>query len=146
MAQGAFSAQVSAWVAEKQKRMVAVRNKSIERVLEVAQTPVAKGGNMPVDLGFLQSSLMAAVGRANFALRERPKGDAKYGFDMGQVTLIVASAKLGEPIEAVYTANYARPQEYGARGRPGRRFVGLAAQQWPRIVDEVCREAQARNS
>lgn len=144
MAQGSFSASVSAWVAEKKTRMTAVRNESIQRVLEVAQTPVAKGGNMPVDTGFLRASLQVVAGDANFTLRENPGG--KHSFNGGEVTLILAGAPLGKPIEAVYTASYARHVEYGARGRPGRRFVGLAAQQWARIVDEVSREAQARNS
>jgi hypothetical protein len=144
MAQGKFSAQVSAWVRETKERQLAVRNEAVQRVLEVAQTPVARGGNMPVDSGFLRASLMAAIGNANFSLTDKPDGEGSYSFDMGQVALIIASASITDTITAAYTANYARHQEYGARGRAGRRFVGLAAQQWPRIVEEVAKEAQAR--
>lgn len=150
MAQGSFGATVSAWVAEKKTRMVAVRNESVQRTIEIAQTPRGKGGNLRVDTGFLRASLMFAAGDANFTLRENPKPDAPKGsldsYNPGQLTLILAGTPLGKPIVAVWTANYARPREYGARGQAGDRWVGLAAQQWLRIVDEVSREAQARNS
>lgn len=182
MAQGAFTGQVSAWVAETKQRMLAVRNESIERVIEIMQEPgpskastkiaIASGsglgklrkdgtrgaskkgfgpvfsggsGNLPVDTGFLRSSLMASAGKANFMLRPNPDDTKRYSYDAGQITLVLLKANLGDPVEAVYSANYARAIEYGTHGRAGRRFVGLAAQQWPRIVNDVSREAQARN-
>lgn len=58
----------------------------------------------------------------------------------------VANLAAGDLVQAgkVDEINYARHQEYGAQGRAGRRFVGLAAQQWLRIVEEVAKEAQSR--
>jgi hypothetical protein len=103
-------------------------------------------GNLPVDTGFLRASLVATVGKANFTLRDRPvqRRRRTYQYDDSEVVFAISDAKLNDPIEAVYTARYARVVEYGSRGRAGRRFVALAAQQWPRIVAEVVAEAKAR--
>jgi hypothetical protein len=147
MAQGKFSAQVSAWCAETKSRMRAVRNEAIERTVAIAQTPVAKGGNMPVDTGFLRSSLR--ISRGAFATGSLPNPNPKApkgtldNYDPGSVTLILLQTPIEEPIYAVYTAAYARYQEYGTSKMPGRRFVGLAAQRWPQIVAEVAAEAEA---
>lgn len=143
MAQGSFSAAVDAWTRATRERMEAVRKEAIQRTIEVMQTPRAKGGALRVDTGFLRASLMAAVGSANFAVRDRPDGDASYNWNASQVTLVIAQAQLEQPIEVVYTAAYARAREYGARGQPGDRWVALAAQQWPRIVEETIRDAKA---
>ena len=142
--QSSFSAQVSAWVAETKGRAKAVRDESAQRVIEVMQTPVGAGGNLPVDTGFMRASLLATTGEVNFVARGRPDGGGRYAYDGGHVSLVIAGADLNDTITAVYTANYARHVEYGARGRPGRRFVALAAQQWARIVSEVAAEAQSR--
>lgn len=142
MAQGSFAAAVSKWVAETKERQIAVRREAAQRTVEIMQTPRSEGGNMRVDTGFLRASLMAAIGDANFTIRENPGG--AFAYEPGQVTLVIAQAQLSDPIEVVYTANYARAREYGARGQPGDRFVGLAAQRWPQTVNAVATEAKAR--
>ena len=145
MAQGSFSAQVRGWVTEKKARMVAVRNESAQRLIEIMQTPVAKGGNMPVDTGFLRNSLKATVGTANFSTVANPGGALSFSYDGGEVALVIAKAEINDTIEAVYTANYARVANYGGDNRAPRLFVNLAAQQWPQIVAQVAAEAEARN-
>lgn len=145
MAQGSFSAQVRGWVAEKKTRMVAVRNESAQRLIEIMQTPVAKGGNMPVKTGFLRASLKAAIGQANYTTAPNPGGDMAFSYDGGEIALVIRGAKINDTIEAVYTANYARVANYGGDKRPARLFVNLAAQQWPQIVAQVAAEAEARN-
>lgn len=144
MAQGSFTARVRADVAKAKELMLAVRNESVQRIVEIAQTPKAAGGNMRVDTGFLRASLMATIGDANFTLKDKPDGEARYSWDAGQVGLVILGADIKDPITVVYTASYARPREYGARGQAGDRFVGLAAQQWQRVVDEVSAEARTR--
>lgn len=144
MAQSSYTAQVAKQIATTKARMLAVRNEAAQRTVERMQEPVGAGGNMPVDTGFLRASLQAGIGDVQFSVRENPGGDAKHSFDLGEVSLVIASADLSDTITAVYTANYARHQEYGARGREGRGFVRLAAQQWPRIVEEVVAEVKAR--
>lgn len=144
MAQGSFSATVSQWVRETKARQTAVFRESAQRTVDVAQTPVSQGGRMRVDTGFLRASLQAVIGDGNFTLRAKPDGAASFAYDAGAVSLVIAKATIIDPITVGYTANYARPREYGARGQAGDRFVGLAAQQFPRIVREVCAEARKR--
>ena len=144
MAQGPFASGVTAWVLETKERMTAVRAEAAQRTVEIMQTPVAKGGNMPVDTGFLRASLQGAIGQGGFTPRENPNPDGSFAYDAGPITLVIAGAAPSDAITVAYTANYAAAANYGARGRPGRQFVGLAAQQWPRIVADVSAEAQAR--
>lgn len=144
MAQGSFSAQVSSWVRETKARQTAVYKESAQRVIERMQTPRGAGGNMRVDTGFLRASLVATTSGALPPTVPKPDGDAKHSWDAAQVSLVIAGADIKDPITAVYTANYARHREYGANGQAPDRFVALAAQQWQRIVNEVCEEAKSR--
>lgn len=108
--------------------------------------PVHSGGtgNLPVDTGFLRASLRAGIGNVNFSVRQKPEEGGSFAYDDGAIVMVIAKAKLGETISVGYTAAYARAAEYGSRGRPGRRFVGLAAQRFPQIVQQVTAEAKAR--
>lgn len=144
MPQRSFSAQVSAWVAETKERVVAVRNEAAQRTVELMQTPVAAGGNLPVDTGFMRASLRALIGIALPGETYRPDGPGHYGYDESAVNLVIASAQLSDTITVAYSANYALFVEMGGRGRPARRFVALAAQNWPSIVEQVCVEARSR--
>jgi hypothetical protein len=137
-----FSATVNSWITETKERLLAVRNESAQRVIEVMQTPVASGGNLPVDTGFLRASLRATLGEPAFPVTENPGGS--FSYDAGTVSLVIADAKITDTITAVYGANYAIFVNYGTSRTPARRFVDLAAQQWPRIVEEVAAEARAR--
>ncbi len=143
MPQGSFSAQVSAFASKTKERMVAVRNKAVETTIEQMQTPVGKGGNMPVDTGFLRASLQVTTSAPVAAVMENP-GEGAFRYDGEQVVLTLLNAPLDQAIFATYGARYAPFQEYGARGRPGRRFVALAAQNWTRNVEEAARELEAR--
>lgn len=141
MAQQSFAAQVDAWVAKTKERTEAVFKESAQRVLAEAQKPVGAGGNMPVDTGFLRASLQATINAPVAAVTFRTEGQQ---YDAASVALVIAGAQLGDTIYGVYTANYARYVEYGSRGRAGRGFVRLAAQQWPQIVSQVVAEAKSR--
>lgn len=146
MAQGRFAAQVDAWTRKTKARMDAVRKESAQRVVEIMQTPgpsvanpgASGGGRLPIDTGFLRSSLQGVIGDALPAVRFKPEGDRKHSYDGGQVNLTIAGSTLGDTIVVAYTANYAKFAE--ARYA----FVRLAAQQWPRVVNEVVREAKSR--
>ncbi|MBP8062389.1 MAG: hypothetical protein KAY29_00825 [Brevundimonas sp.] len=144
MAQGPFAASVGDWVAATQQRMDAVRKESAQRVVEIMQTPVAKGGNMPVKTGFLRASLQGAIGQGAFTGRVNPNPEGAFGYDAAPISLIIAGAKPSDAITLSYVAVYAAAANYGSRGRAGRQFVGLAAQQWQRVVSEVAAEAQQR--
>lgn len=145
MTQQAYRATVDQQVADTKAKMVAVHKESVQRLVEVMQTTRDKGGNLRFDTGFLRASLKAAIGTANFALVQKPDAPgAKYIFDMSSISLVIVGAEISDPIEVVYTAAYARPREYGARGQPGDRWVALAAQQWPQVVDGAVRDLKAR--
>jgi hypothetical protein len=139
-----FSATVDAWVAETEERLIAVFREAAQRVIEKMQVPVGAGGNMPVDTGFLRASLLATLNSPAEAIRFKPENVEAFAYADQQVALVIAAARIGDTIYAVYTANYARFQEYGTEGRAGRGFVRLAAQQWQQVVSEVAAEAQAR--
>lgn len=139
-----YTAQVDQDVAQVKELMLLARNEGVERQVELMQTPVGAGGNLRVDTGFLRASLKAAVGHANFTVTFRPDGEAKYSFDLGEVSLVIAGAELEDAIEVVYTANYARPREYGARGQQGDRWVALSSQRWPQTMAGVVKDIRAR--
>lgn len=141
---GSFEAQVSAWVAATKQRTVAVRNESAQRIIEIAQRPMAAGGRMRVDTSFLRASLLATTSNALPGPTFKPDGDVRFSYDAGQVALTIAGADLDDVITAVWTANYARPRNYGSRGQPGDHFRDLAAQQWTNVVAQVAAEAQSR--
>jgi len=145
MAQGRFAADVSAWVMKTKERQTAVYRESAQRVVEIMQKPRAAGGNMRIDTGFLRASLVAVTGDKLPNKTEKPEGITSFAYNAGPINLVINGAEITDPITVAYTANYARPREYGARGQAPDRFVGLAAQQWQRIVAEVAREAQARS-
>lgn len=144
MAQGSFSAQVSRWVAETKERREAVHKGSAQRIVEIMQTPRGAGGNLRVDTGFLRASLVAVRGSALPLQTLKPDGANAFSYSGGQINLVIAGASISEPISFVYTANYARFREYGSRGQPADRWVSLAAQRWPQVVQQVCAEAKAR--
>jgi hypothetical protein len=142
MAQGSFSATVNAWTRKSRKRMLVVFQQSTQDVIKVMQTPVAKGGNMPVDTGFLRSSLQTAVNTAPAGQTNKPIGDGKYTISETQYTLTINGSKLGDTIYAVYLAKYAAAQEYGTKFMSGHGFVRLAAMQWQSIVRDNVGKAQ----
>lgn len=145
MAQGSFTATVKGWASERKERMVAVRREAAQRTIEIMQTPVAKGGNMPVKSGFLRASLKATIGLSNFATMANPNDARPYAYDPAQISLVIAGSNLNDPITVVYTAVYANVANYGGPNREARMFVDLAAQRWTQIVAQVAAEAEARN-
>lgn len=126
-----FGAQLDEWVRETEARMLAVLRASVQDVIEEAQLPIAKGGHMPVDTGFLRSSLQSSL-NGSTALT----GPDSY-------VLVAGQMKLGDVASFGWTAAYAIYVHYGARGRPGRMWAELAAQKWPAIVEANTMKAKA---
>lgn len=117
-----FSAQIAAAVTEIKGGLNAVVKQSAQDVLEDASRPVAQGGSMPIQTGFLRNSLAVAI---------NAEPTASTG---PEVTAQIAGFEMGDTIAARWTADYAVHVEYGARGRAGRGFVRQAAQRWPALV------------
>lgn len=110
-----FAAQVRGWSDKAERNAKLVLRQAAQDVRDEAQMPVAKGGKMPVDTGFLRNSLVTSVNgvRSSTALKR---------LDLGDVAVIG------------WTASYAQAVHDGARGRPGRFFAIAAARRWPEFV------------
>ena len=118
-----FSASVSDWVKATEKRTEAVFKQSAQDVLADAQLPVAKGGRMRVDTEFLRDSHVSGLNGSYDAA-----GADSY-------TLTIATASLGDVITGGWTASYAEPREFGARGQSPDFFLRGAAQKWQLFVN-----------
>lgn len=139
-----FAAQVNDFVRQTQRRMEAVFRESAQRVVSEMQTPVAEGGNMPVDSGFLRASIRITKDAPVPMGLGRPDDSKTYAYNPTAASLVIAGAGLGDTLFASYTANYAGHVHYGREGRPGRQWVTMAAQRWPAIVAQVSAELQGR--
>lgn len=142
-----FSATVDAWVRETRGRQTAVFRESAQRITEEILTPVARGGHMRVDTGFMRASLTASLEGVLPQFAERPEeavkkargtGAPSIPFDAGPVNLVISNADIGDVITFAFAANYAQHVEN--RFAP----VRLGAQRWPQVVAEVTAEAKGR--
>jgi len=140
-----FAAQVDEWTRETEARMTKVFRQSSSEIITEMQRSVGEGGNMPVDLGFLQSSMQVGINEEPVAAN-RPADGQTHVWDPAAADLVIAGAEIGDTIVAAYSAEYGPYVEYGAQGRPPRRFVGLAVAQWQKIVSRVTARAKARVS
>lgn len=123
---------------ERQKRNVAfVVRQSIQDVSEIALTPKAKGGRMPVDTGFLRRNSFVAGLNGSAGL----SGPIAY-------VAVLASFKIGDAFVAGRTAEYALRVERGFLGEDklgrtynvnGKFFIESAVMQWPDINDANAR-------
>lgn len=122
-----FAAQIEDFVKETDARMLALYRASVSDLVENAQTPVAKGGRMRVDTGFLRASLrVSKTGMPSGD--ERGEKDAKYAYNDDGLVSALASLKMGDVLHIGWTANYAKYRElYDG-------FLEGALMQWARIV------------
>jgi hypothetical protein len=132
-----FQAQIDEWVAATKERTTAVFRESCQRLVTEMQKPTARGGNMPVDTGFLRNSLL---GSTSSVPQMRDQGTATAD----QVVLTIASLDLGDTLYVGYTANYARHRHYMNTAKPGGMWRDLAAQRWQTIVNGAARDLQKR--
>lgn len=131
------------WANKSEARMLAVVQTSVERVCEIAQTPIAQGGRMPVDTGTLRNSFMSSLnGQIGLS------GPETYVITIGQMELgDIASFGWGG-----LAADYAARQNYGFFGtdklgrkynQAGKHFLENATGQFRAIVQEEVVKAQS---
>ncbi len=126
-----FIADVQAFADKTADQMLRVARQSIQDVVRIAQTPVAQGGNMPVDTGFLRNSLVTEV-------RGSRAGEGADSYVLG-----LSALQLGDPFQVSWTAEYAIPRHYMVGvGQGGGLWRDNAAQQWSRIVQQNARLVQ----
>lgn len=131
-----FSATVNGWVAESKERATAVFRQSVNDLVEEIQTPVAEGGFMPVDTGFLRASISASLNGELAPMQPRPSGDESVAYAPGEVIATIANAEVGDVITFSYGAEYAIVQENKWA------FVSRGAQRWPQIVQRNAKAAE----
>lgn len=117
-----FIADVSAWADKTKEQMLRVAKQSIQDVVEQAQTPVAQGGDMPVDTGFLRNSLEVTT-----------RGVTLEGPD--SYVLGLSALELGDPFNVAWTAEYSIARHYlVGTTKGGGLWRDKAAQRWEGIV------------
>lgn len=127
-----FTAQLRNISQKTEEKMIRIARQSIDDVVADAQTPVAKGGSMPVDKSFLRNSLISSVNGAQVA-----KGGDTY-------TLAIAQLKPGDYLRFGWSADYARARHYKPEdfGQGGGMWRDKAAAKWQSIVDKNTRRAK----
>lgn len=132
------SAVVEDWVMNSKARSEMVWKESTQRLIEEIQTPVAKGGRMRVDTGFLRATGQASLTGLPTG-PTRAEDAAKTFHDVPDTTIVtIAKANFGGKIFFGWTANYAKYREYYDG------FLRLGVQNWPQIVAGVIKDAKAR--
>lgn len=143
MADRSFAASIAAFADKTKEQMQAVLSESIQDVMDIAQTPVANGGRMPVLDGHLINSVVtdlngSVIGKAS------ETADKSGANSTANITLLVTQIQAGDVARIGWTAAHAMRQHEGfvgedALGRTynqeGKRWVDGAAEQWSQIVE-----------
>lgn len=137
-----FDAVIDRVVADTKNKMLAVVKNSIQEVVEDAQTPLAKGGKMHVDTGFLRSSGQARLNQLPVGQTEgRDRAEGEMGVlpeyaipdNADYILPTLAKMKIGDTFYFGWTARYAQIREiYDG-------FMESAVMKWKQIVDSQIR-------
>lgn len=115
-----FTAQVEQMIANSKEAMLAVVQGSIRDMTNDMQIPVAKGGRMRVDTGFLRASARASLngmpsGRSQKNAEELAVTGMKTGrfdtFDGQAINAVLLDMKLGDTFSFGWVAEYALTRE-----------------------------------
>lgn len=133
MVEKTFAAQLQDFADLTRLDIVDVFQGSVQDVLDVMDTPEAKGGRMPVATGTLRNSQVSGLNGS---------------FDTqgaGAFALTVDGMDIGDTAQFGYTVEYAPRQEFGFVGRDtlgreynqtGKHFMGSAAALFPQFAAE----------
>ena len=134
-----FSAQVDDIIKINEKRLTALARQATQELVDEAQMPVAKGGKMRLDTGFLRASgQMSLTGMPTGPVRGELTDEGSYDYNEQTVVTTLAGFSLGMPIFFGWTANYAKHRElYDG-------FLDAAVQNWSSIVDRVAKQIKAQ--
>jgi hypothetical protein len=145
MAKLSFSAQVAAFAEKIPGAVEAIFKEAVQEVVSEMQTPVAAGGRMRVDTGFLRASLMASTASMpTISSGKVPTGGKAYSYDEGQIEAVILAADVNDTLYFGYTAAYAGHREYGSNGQAPDAFVRSAVQRWDSIVEAKANELKRR--
>lgn len=132
-----FEADVAEWARKVQGAELLIFQESAQELVSQMTALV------PIDTGFLRSSLQASTTAMPVMSLENP-GAGAFNLDVGEISLVIAGADIGDTIYLGYTANYGAYIHAGANGRPGRPWVAMVAQRWQQIVSQKAAEVRSR--
>lgn len=130
-----FAASVRNWTAKAKrnaKLVIAEASENVYMSMTTMQAGVKETGGsfeigkVPVDWGYL-------VGSTEVSLNGVVMSTGSQG-QPADFTGVVLGMQLGDPIEAVFTAEYGPHVEYGTENMQGRFFVRQAVAQWPAFI------------
>lgn len=140
-----FTAQVRGWSEKAKRNADLVLREAAQTTLtqmtrrqpSIKETGTFEIGKVPVDESELIGSQIASINGTEVA-----QGEVDY-------SAIIAGLDAGGVIRAVFTADHARPMEYGFTTKsgsqvPGRFFVRSAVQDWPSSVASAARKFQGK--
>ena len=142
-----FSAIVSAWAAQSEKRLEQTYRRSVELLADEMRETKPNGGRLPFQTGNLARSLMASTQ----GMPHGAEGAAVFLRDQ-DVGAVTTTLELGQPVWIGYQAIYARRQNYGFVGadslgrvynQAGSYFVEGAIANWQQIVAKAVAELQS---
>lgn len=120
-----FTAQLENIAGLIEKDLQNILRQSAQDVGNIAQTPAAQGGPMPVDTGFLRNSFASEINGSPVA-----SGPDAH-------VLAIAQMEPGDMLRMGWSAVYARRRNYEPVN--GRSFRDEAAAQWQQIVAKNAR-------
>ena len=135
-----FKSEFDKYIRETEDKLLAVVKMSIQDVVEEAQTPVAKGGKMRVDTGFLRASGVADINKLPVGPKEGEKRKAGqtgviYEWDMSSsLQDKLVKLNLGDTLYFGWSARYALYRElYDG-------FLKSACDNWSSYVSKNIKE------
>jgi len=144
-----FSVAVEQFADISARNMLLVAKQSIQDTIDIAQTPVTKGGHMRIRTGFLRASGQASLtgmpsgptrGSKGAEDTFKTSGTATYDYEDQTTIAAIGSAKFGDTIYFGWTAVYAKYRE------PKDGFLATAIQRWPQTVAKNANEVRRRTS
>lgn len=124
-AKGNFTKQMEAFTRKCKMRQTAIFRQSVQDLSHDASVPIAQGGNMPVDTGFLRNSIGAASDSMPSTGAQPPE-------------TYLLTVQAGDTVYVGWTANYAIYMNFRYQ------FADLAAQKWDYIVQKVTHQVRKR--
>jgi hypothetical protein len=139
----AFAADINEFVSATKKRMRAVTADATQAVIKEAQTPISKGGNMPIDTGFLRNTGQISynglpVGPSSLPKPEEGKDIPVLAQGQSDAVVSLGGWTADTDIWFGWTAEYAVYQE-SING-----FLRLAVSGWSGFVADASKRLQER--
>ncbi|QYJ00752.1 hypothetical protein KUV46_15695 [Thalassovita mediterranea] len=125
-----FEDAVRAWRAKALRTQTLILKTALGYLVDDIVKLIAEGGRMRIDTGFLRSSLIAQLEVPITQVTYKPKDIDAFSLTIGEVKLVINRMKIGDTIHFGFTANYARPREFGANDQAPDAFVRTHTMDW----------------